>query len=282
MYVGINSAISKGHVKAIDDTPAGRARLERLLGPLRHFHSLGAAQIDGTLSGSYKGEIISRLCRNCPTAMDIVHETVASLEQADEQESKDHMLQAKFGYKAALSLIRSCCWEHQENDFVMSDGPFPGLKAYEVVRNIVVRLQARIAAVYYKSSELRMARIYTERALDPRRPYDHRHNKIYNALDIQPWEHVVYAEVLHVAARISYTHGDVGQALASLSQAGEYVPFDEEQKSRGEAWQAHADMLWARYIEKGEARDRRLKKQNEKAQGTVPPQAFRPNLEERG
>ena len=269
LYVDINSAIANGQVKGIDDHLPGRARMQKVLDPLRLLHSLGAAQINGPLSGSDKGEIIRRVCRPPPTAADIVYETSASLEQADKQAREGKLRQANLGYKAALSLIRSCCWQHQESDFVMIDGPFPGLTVYRVVDNIEVRLQARIATVYYKINELRLARIYTERALDPRRPYGPL-DKIYYTLDIEPWEGIVYAEVLHVAAMISYTHGNVREANYILSQAGKYVPFDEEQKSRGEAWQAHADKLRAIHVKKAEARERRLEKQHEKAEGTIP------------
>ena len=263
LYVEISSAISHGHVKEIDDHPAGRARMEKLLAPLRRLHGLGAAQIDGPLSGNYNGEITESVCRNCPTAMEIVHDTIASLEQAGEQASKDQFRQANLGYKAALSLIRSCCWQHQEQDFVMIDGPFPGLDVSNVVDNIAVRLQARIASVYYKSNKLRMARIYTERALEPRRSYDQQ-PRCYQALMIQPWERVVFAEVLHVAAMISYAHGNARAAVWSVSKAGDFAPFDEEQKKRHEAWQAHADILSAMKSKKWEAKRRQWYKQNEK------------------
>ena len=269
LYVDINPAIANGQVKEVDDHPTGRARMQKVLDPLRPLHSLGAAQIDGPLSGSYKSEIIRSICKHCPTAMGIVHETMASLEQADEQASKDQLRHANLGYKAALSLIRSCCWQHREQDFVTSDGPFPGLKVYNVVRNIVVRLQARIAAVYYEINELRMARIYTERALNPRRPYDHRNNIIYDQIDIHPWEHTVYAEVLHVAAMISYSHGNVVEAIHSLLQACDYAPFNEEQTTRHEAWQAHSDRLTAKHDEQREARERQLRKEKEKVEGMI-------------
>lgn len=281
LYVDINSAFTNGDVQAVDGHPAGRARLERLLGPLRRLHGLGAAQIDGPLSGSYKGGIIRDICKHCPTAMDIVHETIASLEQADEHAGKGQLQQANSKYKAALSLVRSCCWQPGEWNSVMSDGPFPGLRAREVVNNIEARLQARIAGVYYKSSELRMARIYTERALAPRRPYPHRHDKIYDEFNIRPWEYIVYAEVLHVAARISYAHGDVFEAIRSLSQAGEYVPFDEEQQSRCETWQAHADRLRAVSDAREKAKKIRLEQQHKKTEGTVPQQIFSSNFEKR-
>ena len=269
LYININSAITNGQVKEIDDHPAGRARMERLLGPLRSLYSLGAARIDGPLSGSYKDGIVRSICKHRPTVMDIVHETMASLEQADEQASKGQHRQANFEYKAALSLIRPWSWIATEPDFVMSDGPFPGLGAYEVMQNIVVRLQARIAAVYYRSNELRMARLYIDRALDPRRTN-------YHELHILPWQRIVFAEVLHVDAMISYTHGNVRKAMYSLSQAREFVPFDEEQESRYEAWQPRVDRLAARDHQKWEARGRHAQKQNEKAEGISSQQSLSP------
>ena len=282
LYVDINSAIANGQVQAIDDHPAGRARMHKLLDPLRPLHSLGAAQIDGPLSGSYKDEIIRSLCKNGPTALEIVYVTIASLEQADQQASRDQLRQANLGYKAALSLIRPCCWQYQDWDpdwdLIMSDGPFPGLQVYKVVENIAVRLHARIAAVYYKSNELRMARIYTERALDFRRPYDGQYRR-YWGLDVPHWKHVVYAEVFHVAAMISYTHGNVREAICNLSQAGDYVPFDEEQKLRSEAWQAHADRLTAMRDQRWEASQRHVEKRMEKAEGTISRRIFPQMLE---
>ena len=267
LYVDINTAIANGQVKKIDDHPAGRARMQKLLGPLRQLHGIGAAQIDGPFSGGYKGEIIERICRHCPTTMEIIYETMACLEQADDQASKDQLRHANTRYKAALSLIRSCCWQHQEWDFVMNDGPFPGLEVSEVVKNIVVRLRARIAAVYYQTNELRMARIYTKRVLDSRQSYD-RQNRIHFTLGVEPWEHTVYAEVLHVAAKISYKHGNVREAVQSLWQAGIYVPFDEEQESRSEAWRAHADRLSSMDAQRWEARGRQVEKPYKKAEGT--------------
>ena len=274
LYIDIISVVTNGQFKVIDDHPRGRARVEKILGPLRQLHSLGAAQIDGPLSGNYKGEIIRSICKHCPTAMDIVHETMVFLEQADEQASKGRLRRAILRYKAALNLIRSCFWQHQERDFIMSDGPFPGLEVYNVVNNTVVRLQARIAAVYYKNDELRMARIYTDRALAPRQSYDWRYNRIPHQIDIEPWEEIVYAEVLHVAAMISYRHGHVSEAIDSLEQAGDLTPFNEEQTTRHESWQAHADKLQARHVERSQARERQLKKRNRKVQGMISSKDF--------
>ncbi|CAD6594353.1 MAG: hypothetical protein ASARMPREDX12_008700 [Alectoria sarmentosa] len=270
LYLDINPAIGNGQAIEIDGNPAGLSRMERLLGPLRQLHSLGAAQIQGPLSGHYKGEVIQSICKDCPTAMDIVNQTMVSLRQADDQASKGQLLQANQGYKKALSFLRSCCWRYDEQEFVIKSGPFPRLEAEQCIKNFVVRLQARIAAVYLEMGKLRMARVYTERALDPRRPYDDRHNKEY-CLDIEPWEGVAYAEVLHVAAKISYAHGGVYQATADLGDAGLLVPLTEEQEARLEAWQNHSNSLRDRYTKREEARKLRSQKQEEKTEGIEGP-----------
>ncbi|CAF9922819.1 MAG: hypothetical protein ALECFALPRED_002234 [Alectoria fallacina] len=270
LYLDINPAIGNGQAIDIDSNPAGLSRMERLLGPLRQLHSLGAAQIQGPLSGHYKGEVIKSICKECPTAMDIINKTMVSLNQADDQASKGQLVQANQGYKKALSFLRSCCWRYDEREFVMKSGPFPRLEAEQSIKNFVVRLQARIAAVYLESGKLRMARVYTERALDPRRPYDDRHNKEY-CLDIEPWEGVAYAEVLHVAAKISYRHGGVYQATADLQDAGQLVPLTEEQEFRLEAWQNHSDSLRDRYTKRIEARRLQSQKQEEKTEGIDTP-----------
>lgn len=267
LYLDINPAIGNGQATEIDSHQAGLSRIGRLLNPLHQLHSFGAAQIDGPLSGSYKEGIIASICKDCPTAVDIIHSTIVSLNQADEQASKGQLLQANQGYKAALNSIRSCCWRYDEWDFVLDSGPFPGLEAEQIIHNISVRLVARIAAVYLESGKLRMARIYTERALDPRRPYDDRQNKVYS-LSIETWESVVYAEVLHVAAKISYAHGDVKEAKEDLETAGQLVPFDEEQESRHKSWQDHANRLQQRNAKRRGARELQSQKRDEKTAGT--------------
>ena len=263
LCVDISPAVGKEHTTEIDSSPAGRTRMRKFFDPLRQLHSLGAVQIDGPLSGSYKSKVITSVCKPCPTAMAIIHETVISLNKADELANEGQFRHAKLEYNAALSLIRSCCWRYREQEFTMDEGPFPGLKAFQAVSNLVVRLQARIAVVYLRSEKLRMARIYTDRAMDPRRPIDRRGNKEYY-LEIKPWEGIVYAEVLHVAAIISYTHGDVHEAIRRLREAREFVLFNEEQASRYKAWQAHAERLRERYYRRQETRSKQKEKQSEK------------------
>ncbi len=271
LYIAINPMMGNGEANEIDGYSAGRARMRKHFGPLHHLHSFGAAMVNGPLSGSYKGAIIASLRKHCPTAMDIIHETMDSLSQADEINRNGQLLKANLRYKAALSLIRSCCWRCAERDFVMSS-PFPGLTAEHNISNMVVRLQARIAAVYFESGQLRMARIYTERAIDPRRPYDHRNNKMYT-LSIELWEGIVYAEVLHVASRISYAHGDVHEARSDLWDAGQLVPFDEEQESRYAAWRTHSDILHDRRARQASAAELQSQKRDEKTEGMEDPES---------
>ena len=262
LYIDINPDILNGQVTEIDSNPAGRARSQKLLEPLRQLHGLGAAQIDGPLSGSYKGYIITSICKHCPTAEDIVHTTMAYIIQADQQASEGQLRQANLGYKAALSLIRSCCWRNQDRGFIMDGGPFPGLEAFQVIYNVVVRLQARVAEAYFRGGKLRMARIYTERALGPRLRHD-----ITDALNIEPWQQAVYAEVHHVAAKISYANGDLCEAIHQLWKAGDLVPLNEEEESRYEAWEAHLNRLRNRLNGRWKSRRMERKKQIEKAEG---------------
>lgn len=265
-YIEINPAIWNRQETEIDCSPAGLARMRKLLEPLRQLHSFGGAQVEGPLSGSYKGSIIMSVCKDSPTALDIIRIAMVALTEADEHVSKGRLLQAIDLYKTALMNVRSCCWRYDERDFVMKNGPFPEMKAEQAKHNLKVRLLGRIALVYLKSGMLRMARIYTERAMDPRRPYDHRHNKQYH-LTVASWQDVVYAEVLHVAAHISYTHGDVWEAVGDLREADSLVPLNKEQKCVYEAWQERADRLVTRRANQEEARKSQERQQIEKAEG---------------
>ena len=266
LYIVINSAIWNGQA-TMDTNTVGLSRVRKLLEPLRQLHSFGAADVDGPLSVSYKLSINQSVCKHCPTAMEIIEFAMLTLGAGDEQLSKGQLVEAIRIYKVALSHVRSCCWLYDECDFIMnSSGPFPGLEAAQAMSNLKVRLQARIASVYLNTEMYRMARIYTERALDPRRPYDHRGNKIYTA-DIAPWEGTVYAEVLHVAAQNSYRDGSVWVAVRYLRAAGELLPLNEEQKARYKAWEIHGNSLRSRRTKKEERRELNSQKQGEKLEG---------------
>ena len=270
IHVDINGAIWNGQSAEMDRSPVGLPRIQKLLDPLHQLHSFGAAQIEGPLSGLYKGIVNASLCKDCPTATDIVQSAMVTLSQGDNQVSLSRPNHAIREYKVALNSVRSCCWLYDERDIIMDGGPFPGLKAEKVMRSLKVRLQARIASVYLSIGMSRMARIYTERAMDPRRPYDDRHNKMY-CLVLKPWQRVVYAEVLQVSAQIWYTYGHVDDAVGELREAGEYVPLDQEQQCRQEAWQKHADSLRKKHAEQAEAQELERQRKGEKVEGIGTP-----------
>lgn len=165
LSIDINPTISSGQATEMDTSPAGRTRLWKLLNPLRQLHSLGAVQLDGPVSGSFKSLVISSIRKDRPSVMDIIRETVTALNEADEQASKGQLRQPLFGYKAALSVIRSYDWRREERRIVTDSGPFPGMQRNQVTQNLEVRLQARIAAVYLNINRPRMVRIYINRAL---------------------------------------------------------------------------------------------------------------------
>ena len=272
LYIDINPDIWKGETTEIDSHPAGLSRIKKILEPLRQLHSFGAAPVEGPLSGKYKGEIFRSVSRDCPTAMDLVHTAMVALKQGDEHINEGQILAANLEYGSALNCVRSCCWRYGERDFIMNSGPFPGLQAEQVMTNLQVRLQTRIAALFLNSGKLRMARIYTERSLDSRRRYDRAHKMYYpDELDIEPWEHVVFAEVLHISANINYVHGAVRAAVADLREAGVLQPLNDEQKSRYTMWEEHAARISTRCENRLEAEKVQRRKRNEKAEGNEDP-----------
>ena len=249
LCIGVNPAIWKGPAIEMDSSPAGRSRTQKLLEPLRQLHSFRISRVEGPLSSTYKESISKSVCNDCPTALEIIRTVMDALTQGNEQMSESHFVRANQHYKQALSYAGSCCWQYHEKNFITEEEPFPGLTTAQVLANLQVRLHARISLMYAKSGMLRMARIYTERALDPRRAYDDRHNKTLS-LDLQPWEEVVYAEVFLVAAEISGTHGQVEHAVRDLRAADRLVPLDQEPQSRYERWKKDADRIGEKYHNK--------------------------------
>ena len=264
LYIEINPAIWNAQAMEIDSTP-GLYRIQKLLDPLRQLHSFGAAVVEGPLSGSYKRSINASVCGDCPTALDIIQISMRDFSQGDQYLSEGRLLQANNMYKSSLNHVGSCCWRYNERDLITNSKPFPDLTAMQAIANLKVRLQARIASVYLRSGMLRMARIYTERALDPRRPYE-RGWKVYS-LDIEPWEGIVYAEVLHVAAQIRYIQGNVWEAKQQLREAAQLVPLSKEQQSTHKAWRIHADALDQRYKDREQAKKLLYQKQNKQTEG---------------
>ncbi len=243
IHVGINDGIWIGEPQELDRSPVGLSRMEKLLEPLCQLHSFKAAQIEGPLSGRYKESVITNLCRDCPFALRVMDSAEEALSGGDEKVRQNCPFQGLQKYKIALNHTLSCCWLYDERNWILLSAPFPGMKFEQVLRNLRVRLQARIASVYFNIGMFRMARIYTERALNPCRPYYDGNWKDYDleSLELQPWQHVVFAEVLHVSAQNLYRDGKVSQAIAAVQQANRYVPINKEQQCRLELWQERAD-----------------------------------------
>ena len=250
----------------IDRSASGLMRLHKLLNPLRQLHSLGTAQIEGPLSPSYKSSIIEDLCKERPNAIDVIRTTTVMLGQGDKQIGRDLFVDAINNYKTALNHVRSFCWFNDEQRSIMDSGPFPGLTAKQTMRNLEVRLFARIASTYFQNGMFRMARIYVERALNPRHFVDLPYEEMID-LDSSPWHHVVYAEIMHVSAQIWYASGQVCEAVSDLRKAQKYVEPNETQQCTLEAWQRHEDRLSERHAKKSEARKIRLQKANSKTEG---------------
>ena len=267
IHISVNGGIWNGHPAEMDCNPIGRSKIQELLDPLRQLHSFGTAQLEGPLCNSYKSSIITSLCRDYPTAMDIFQNAMLSVSQADQLVSRGRPTDAIREYKAALNCVRSCCWLHDEYGIATTMGPFSGLTAKQVMKNLKVMLQAQIASMYFNNGMSRMARIYIERALDPRRGYDYQRHWKLDTLELQPWQRAVYAEVLHVSAQINYSHGKVLEAISEVCEAGVYAPLNEDQRRRCEVWQKHADDLRDRHAKQAAMRELQYQRKKEKTQG---------------
>lgn len=262
IHININTTW-KEQTLEMDCSVSGLLRLHKLLDPLRQLHSFGAAQIEGPLSANYKSSMIADLCKECPNAMDVIGTTTEMLGQGDELDRQGLVVDAINKYRTALDYVRSCCWIYDEQDFVLDSGLFPGLTAKQTMQNLKVRLLARLASIYFQNKKLRMARIYVDRALDPQ-PDDDCHYRSLWRLDRRPWQQVVYAEVLHVSARIWYTYGRIPDAIQAVRNAQEYVELNDEQQSTLEAWQRHED---AQQERRTKARETRLQKERSNDEG---------------
>lgn len=257
----------KGQPAEMDRNAIGLSRLRRLLNPLHQLHSFGAAQIDGPLSYGYKRTIVSSLCKACPTGLEMVQTATVILSQGDEQVSHNRSTQAVHLYNSALGYVRSCCWLYDERDLIIKSGLFSGVTAGEAMFNLKVRLLARIASVYLDIGMLRMARVYVERARCSHR-FRYRQSIVLDpSSHLSDSEKSVYAEVIHVSARIFYTHGNIRRALGDLCQANELRPFDKEEESRLDAWVRYQEVLYERCKKRSEVEAKQREKRIKKTEG---------------
>ena len=266
VYIDINEANWNGHSTEIDRCSAGLSRLPRLLEPLDLLHSAGAAQVEGPLSSSCKRHVIKSLCKDQPTGIETLQTALATFSQSDEKERRDDPSGASDLYKKALNYVHLChClwfWDFEEREIVVDNGPFCGLKAEQAMFNLQIRLLARIASIYLKARKLRMARIYTERALELRRGWGEFYPELHD-----PSEKPVFAEVLHLSAEIYYLHGDVHRAAQDLDKAGTYLPLQEEEQCRLEAWRKESARLEERRKKRAEAATLQRQEKEAKSEG---------------
>lgn len=255
IHIDIN-AVWNGQPAEMDRNAIGLLRLRSLLDPLHQLHSFKAAQIEGPLSFSYKGSAITSLCKACPTGLEIMQTAIVILSKGDEQVGQNRPTQGVSLHKSALGYVRSCCWLYGERDFIMDSGPFPGVTVGQAIHDLKVRLLARIASTCLDIGMLRMARIYVERARCSHRFHGPRF-AVLDPSQLPDSEKTVYAEVIHLSARICYTHGHVREALIDLYEARELRPLDTEQQSRFDACvkylfekQRKWDEAWEKQCEK--------------------------------
>ena len=248
----------------MDCSAAGLLRLQKLLGPLRQLHIFGTAQIEGPISDSYKSDVIASLCKNPPTATELIQTVMMCSSEADELLGQGFAIDAIGKYKSALNCVRSSRWRHDFRRFAVDSGSLAGLSAEQPICSLKVRLLARIALTYFDSGRMRMARIYVARAIGS-------YSVLFGyaklrKLGYRPWEPDVFAEVLHVSAQIWYACGHVEDAVGDLCRARGYVELNEEQQRRLEVWQKQNSRLRERREKKAKSRDLQLQQEARKVE----------------
>lgn len=265
IHIDINAAW-KGQPAEMNRNAIGLSRLRRLLDPLYQLHSFGAAQIEGPLSGDYKSSVVASLCKVCPTGLETIQTAMVILSQGDEQIGQNRPLQAVQLYKSALGYVRTCCWLYDERENIMNSGPFPGVTTRQAMHDFRVRLLARIASVYLDIGMLRMARVYVERAHCSRR-FHYRRFTVLDPSRIADSEKSVYADIIHLSARIYFIHGNVREALGELDQARKLRPLDKEEQSRFDAWVKRDEFLHERYERRRHSIGKQWEREMKKTEG---------------
>ena len=263
LYILINPNIWTEQAREMDEM----SRVKKLVDPLHLLHSFRGAQVDGPLSGSYKGKIIESVCKDCPNALEILDAANSILGDGDDQVSKSQYMSGIMKYKLGLTYAHSCRWLYDEYDHIMDGGPFSELSAKQAMSNLEVRLTARIARAYFLAKLMRMARMYTDRAVSSHPSWRGWRGNGRYSISVQPWEGDVYAEVLHVAAELGYTDGHLCVAVELLEDAGKLASLSEEQKSKLRSYKDRALCLSKRSEKRARARKAQTEREDEKTKG---------------
>ena len=83
-----------------------------------------------------------------------------------------------------------------------------------------------IAASFWRQKTYRLARIYVERIYGPLCSYDDRANRQKFPLEITAGKHSYYAELLAIAAEISFANGDEPTAREEFTYASGLDPLN--------------------------------------------------------
>ena len=111
-----------------------------------------------------------------------------------------------------------------------------------------------------------MARIYAERAYGPCHSYDDRHHHVKFPLQIEEDMGAAYAKVLGVAARISYEHGNTGEAINELRNAMSLDPLNSENE---QLLKQYNERSTKKFASRQEPRDAKRRKQGKRMDRTL-------------
>jgi len=139
-----------------------------------------------------------------------------------------------------------------------------------------LRLQVRLASCYLAMGKLRMARVWAERAYGPRRSYyiGRRPRKEKIPLNVESdgsVQSALYAEVMLIAARISYANDDVWEAGREIDEARRLQPPHSKIKAETEEMRVkilgRQAVLLHRREQRRKSQDRACWMEDEKSEG---------------
>lgn len=110
-----------------------------------------------------------------------------------------------------------------------------------------------------------MARIYAERAYGPVHSHDDKHNSQELPLGVRPEYGYAFADVLLVAAKRSYQHGRVREAVDELKEAARLSPGNDDVQQLLKKYMTQYKECEDR---RRGVRERRVRKQHRNFEGT--------------